>query len=133
MRFVDASEQFYKAVAEIPWTRGNDPWYYDQIRRVIGATFISVFEETVRDLERFVLVQGTNYSDIIETLTGLKRHHNVGGLPEDMVFDILEPLAGLYKHEIRKVAAELGLPKEIVWRQPFPGPVLETRSALGVL
>jgi GMP synthase (glutamine-hydrolysing) len=122
VRFVDASEKFYKAVAEIPWTWGNDPWYYDQIRLVIGTTFISVFEETVRDLGEFVLVQGTNYSDIIETITGLKRHHNVGGLPEDMAFDVLEPLAGLYKHEIRKIAEHLGLPQEIVWRQPFPGP-----------
>lgn len=122
VRFVDASGQFYKEVAEILWTWGNDPWYYDQIRLVIGATFIRVFEKTVQDLTGFVLVQGTNYADIIESITGLKRHHNVGGLPEDAIFDVLEPLAGLYKHEIRKVAGHLGLPKEIVWRQPFPGP-----------
>ena len=102
-------------------------------RKAIGEEFIRVFEEVARtDLAgaRF-LVQGTLYPDIIESGTRdaakIKSHHNVGGLPEDMDFDLVEPLRNLFKDEVRAVGEELGLPEEIVWRQPFPGPGLAIR------
>jgi GMP synthase (glutamine-hydrolysing) len=101
-------------------------------RKAIGETFIRVFEEVAKDVEgaRF-LVQGTLYPDIIESGTNdaavIKSHHNVGGLPEDMAFDLVEPLRPLFKDEVRAVGEELGLPEEIVWRQPFPGPGLAVR------
>jgi GMP synthase (glutamine-hydrolysing) len=102
-------------------------------RTIIGETFIRVFEEIARDdLEnaRF-LVQGTLYPDVIESGTRdaarIKSHHNVGGLPEDMTFTLVEPLRNLFKDEVRMVGEELGLPEEIVWRQPFPGPGLAVR------
>jgi GMP synthase (glutamine-hydrolysing) len=101
-------------------------------RKIIGETFIRVFEEVARDYEdsRF-LVQGTLYPDIVESGGGenavIKSHHNVGGLPEDMQFDLVEPLRHLFKDEVRAVGEELGLPEEIVWRQPFPGPGLGVR------
>jgi GMP synthase (glutamine-hydrolysing) len=102
-------------------------------RKVIGETFIRVFEEVARDeLEdaRF-LVQGTLYPDVIESGTRdaakIKSHHNVGGLPEDMTFTLVEPLRNLFKDEVRRVGEELGLVEDIVWRQPFPGPGLAVR------
>jgi GMP synthase (glutamine-hydrolysing) len=101
-------------------------------RKAIGETFIRLFEETARDVEdaRF-LVQGTLYPDVIESGTAdaatIKSHHNVGGLPEDMNFELVEPLRMLFKDEVRAVGQELGLPEEIVWRQPFPGPGLAVR------
>jgi GMP synthase (glutamine-hydrolysing) len=101
-------------------------------RMRIGETFIRVFEEESRRFEdaRF-LVQGTLYSDVIEsgskTAAKIKSHHNVGGLPADMDLELCEPLRWLFKDEVRKVGAELGLPDEIVWRQPFPGPGLAIR------
>ncbi|MGH8874964.1 MAG: glutamine-hydrolyzing GMP synthase, partial [Acidimicrobiia bacterium] len=102
-------------------------------RKIIGETFIRVFEEVARDeLEdaRF-LVQGTLYPDVIESGTRdaakIKSHHNVGGLPDDMEFELVEPLRDLFKDEVRAIGAELGLPEEIVWRQPFPGPGLAVR------
>jgi GMP synthase (glutamine-hydrolysing) len=101
-------------------------------RMRIGETFIRVFEEESRKFDdaRF-LVQGTLYSDVIEsgskTAAKIKSHHNVGGLPEDMDLELCEPLRWLFKDEVRKVGAELGLPDEIVWRQPFPGPGLAIR------
>jgi GMP synthase (glutamine-hydrolysing) len=99
---------------------------------VIGETFIRVFEEVAGDFSdaRF-LVQGTLYPDVIESGSGtaatIKTHHNVGGLPEDMKFELVEPLRDLFKDEVRAVGEELGLPEEIVWRQPFPGPGLAVR------
>jgi GMP synthase (glutamine-hydrolysing) len=111
-------------------------------RKAIGAEFIRVFEEEAAKLAgadgegaRF-LVQGTLYSDVIESGGGtgaatIKSHHNVGGLPEDMQFELVEPLRALFKDEVRAVGAELGLPERLVWRQPFPGPGLAIRVVGG--
>jgi len=101
-------------------------------RKTIGEEFIRVFEEVARDLkDTNFLVQGTLYPDIIESGTRdaarIKSHHNVGGLPEDMEFTLVEPLRNLFKDEVRAAGEELGLPEEIVWRQPFPGPGLAIR------
>jgi GMP synthase (glutamine-hydrolysing) len=121
---VDAADRFIAALAGI-----TDP---EQKRKIIGETFIRVFEEAAADLEdaRY-LVQGTLYPDVIESGTKdaakIKSHHNVGGLPDDMKFDLVEPLRDLFKDEVRAIGAELGLPEEIVWRQPFPGPGLAVR------
>ena len=108
-------------------------------RKIIGTEFIRVFEEVAADVAgqseepiRF-LVQGTLYPDVIESggtgkvTSTIKTHHNVGGLPKDMKFELIEPLRDLFKDEVRKVGEELGLPEEIVWRQPFPGPGLAVR------
>jgi GMP synthase (glutamine-hydrolysing) len=101
-------------------------------RKIVGETFIRVFEEVAADLAdtRF-LVQGTLYPDVIESGTKdaarIKSHHNVGGLPDDMHVELVEPLRDLFKDEVRAVGEELGLPEEIVWRQPFPGPGLAVR------
>jgi GMP synthase (glutamine-hydrolysing) len=111
-------------------------------RKAIGAEFIRVFEEEARKLDagagegpRF-LVQGTLYSDVIESGGGtgaatIKSHHNVGGLPDDLDFELVEPLRALFKDEVRAVGAELGLPDRLVWRQPFPGPGLAIRIVGG--
>jgi GMP synthase (glutamine-hydrolysing) len=112
-------------------------------RKAIGAEFIRVFEEEAAKLAassgaadaRF-LVQGTLYSDVIESGGGtgaatIKSHHNVGGLPEDLQFELVEPLRALFKDEVRAVGAELGLPERLVWRQPFPGPGLAIRIVGG--
>lgn len=96
-------------------------------RKIIGAEFIRVFEEEARKLEGIeFLAQGTIYPDIIES-DGVKAHHNVGGLPEDMQFELVEPLRLLYKDEVRMVGSVLGLPDGMVYRQPFPGPGLGVR------
>jgi GMP synthase (glutamine-hydrolysing) len=109
----------------------------EQKRKVIGAEFIRVFEEEAARLgnPKF-LVQGTLYSDVIESGGGtgaatIKSHHNVGGLPEDLEFELVEPLRMLFKDEVRAVGAELGLPERLVWRQPFPGPGLAIRIVGG--
>lgn len=121
---VKAADRFLEALKDV-----DDP---EQKRKAIGATFIRVFEEVAADFEdaRF-LVQGTLYPDIIESGTKdaarIKSHHNVGGLPDDLKFDLVEPLRNLFKDEVRAVGEELGLPEEIVWRQPFPGPGLAVR------
>ncbi len=106
-------------------------------RKAIGAEFIRVFEEEAAKIgdARF-LVQGTLYSDVIESGGGtgaatIKSHHNVGGLPEDLEFELVEPLRALFKDEVRAVGAELGLPERLVWRQPFPGPGLAIRVVGG--
>jgi GMP synthase (glutamine-hydrolysing) len=122
---VDKSELFLSNLVGV-----TDP---EAKRRIIGERFIRVFEEIARDAggdARF-LVQGTLYPDVIEsgsrTAAKIKSHHNVGGLPEDMEFELVEPLRDLFKDEVRRVGEELGLPEEIVWRQPFPGPGLAVR------
>jgi GMP synthase (glutamine-hydrolysing) len=121
---VDASERFLGRLAGV-----TDP---EDKRKRIGETFIRVFEQEADKLRdaRF-LVQGTLYSDVIEsgskTAAKIKSHHNVGGLPDDIEFELCEPLRWLFKDEVRRVGEELGLPDEIVWRQPFPGPGLAIR------
>jgi GMP synthase (glutamine-hydrolysing) len=121
---VKAADRFLEVLAGV-----TDP---EQKRKIIGETFIRVFEEVAREHRdaRF-LVQGTLYPDIIESGTDdaatIKSHHNVGGLPDDMNFELVEPLRNLFKDEVRRVGEELGLPEEIVWRQPFPGPGLAVR------
>ncbi len=121
---VKAADRFLDALDDV-----IDP---EAKRKKIGELFIRVFEEAAHDLDhaRF-LVQGTLYPDIVESGGGdnanIKSHHNVGGLPEDMDFELVEPLRNLFKDEVRAVGEELGLPEEIVWRQPFPGPGLAVR------
>lgn len=121
---VKAADRFLDRLAGIV-----DP---EQKRKIIGETFIRVFEEVAAELtDTPFLVQGTLYPDIIESGTRdaarIKSHHNVGGLPEDMQFQLVEPLRDLFKDEVRAVGEELGLPEDIVWRQPFPGPGLAVR------
>lgn len=129
---VNAQEKFLSALAGV-----RDP---EQKRKIIGREFIRTFEEAERKLVaeaardnepiRF-LVQGTLYPDVVESgggvTAGIKSHHNVGGLPDDLQFELVEPLRTLFKDEVRAIGAELGLPKEIVRRQPFPGPGLGIR------
>ena len=126
---VDASDRFLARLAGV-----SDP---EEKRKRIGREFIRVFEEEAAKLDdvRF-LVQGTLYSDVIESGGGtgaatIKSHHNVGGLPEDLEFELVEPLRALFKDEVRAVGAELGLPERFVWRQPFPGPGLAIRIVGG--
>ncbi len=121
---VKAEARFLEKLAGV-----TDP---EEKRKAIGETFIRVFEEEALKLSdaRF-LVQGTLYPDVIESgskdAAKIKSHHNVGGLPDDMQFELVEPLRDLFKDEVRAVGEELGLPEEIVWRQPFPGPGLAVR------
>ena len=122
--YVDASERFLNKLAGV-----SDP---EQKRKIIGAEFIRVFEEEARKLEGIeFLAQGTIYPDIVESGTKtakvVKSHHNVGGLPEDLAFQLVEPLRQLFKDEVRACGVELGLPDEMVYRQPFPGPGLGVR------
>jgi GMP synthase (glutamine-hydrolysing) len=127
---VKAEDRFFDALEGV-----TDP---EVKRKRIGELFIRVFEEVARDLGNEAgsaplefLVQGTLYPDVIESGSGhaanIKSHHNVGGLPEDLAFELVEPLRDLFKDEVRAVGAELGLPEDIVWRQPFPGPGLAVR------
>jgi GMP synthase (glutamine-hydrolysing) len=130
---VDAEERFLDKLQGV-----TDP---ETKRKLIGAEFIRVFEEEAAKLAEGgegakFLVQGTLYSDVIESGGGtgaatIKSHHNVGGLPEDLEFDLVEPLRALFKDEVRAVGAELGLPERLVWRQPFPGPGLAIRIVGG--
>lgn len=122
--YVDASERFLGKLENVA-----DP---EQKRKIIGSEFIRVFEEEARKLEGIdFLGQGTIYPDIIESGTKtakvVKSHHNVGGLPEDMHFELVEPLKQLFKDEVRACGLELGLPHKMVFRQPFPGPGLGVR------
>ncbi|WP_261134623.1 glutamine-hydrolyzing GMP synthase [Bacillus sp. Marseille-Q3570] len=121
---IDAKDRFLGKLKGV-----TDP---EQKRKIIGNEFIYVFDEEASKLEGIdYLAQGTLYTDIIESGTDtaqtIKSHHNVGGLPEDMKFQLIEPLNALFKDEVRKVGTELGLPDDIVWRQPFPGPGLGIR------
>ena len=124
----DAKERFLTALQGV-----IDP---EEKRKIIGREFIRVFEEAAREIasgnEVKFLVQGTLYPDIVESGGGsgtanIKSHHNVGGLPEDLKFELIEPLRHLFKDEVREVGIQLGLPPEIIWRQPFPGPGLAIR------
>ena len=121
---VKAEDRFLEALAGV-----TDP---ERKRKIIGETFIRIFEEVAEDIDNAAyLVQGTLYPDVIESGTKdaakIKSHHNVGGLPDDMHLQLIEPLRDLFKDEVRAVGEELGLPEEIVWRQPFPGPGLAVR------
>ena len=121
---IDARDRFLGNLAGV-----DDP---EKKRKIIGNEFIRVFEEESAQFDDFAyLAQGTLYTDIIESGTAtaqtIKSHHNVGGLPEDMKFKLVEPLKELFKDEVRKVGEACGLPKAIVWRQPFPGPGLAIR------
>ncbi|MFC6884328.1 MULTISPECIES: glutamine-hydrolyzing GMP synthase [Actinomadura] len=131
LHVVDARERFLAALDGV-----TDP---EQKRKIIGREFIRVFEEAAREIVGGAegepvefLVQGTLYPDVVESGGGtgaanIKSHHNVGGLPEDLRFELVEPLRTLFKDEVRRLGEQLGLPAEIVWRQPFPGPGLGIR------
>jgi GMP synthase (glutamine-hydrolysing) len=128
LKVVDAADRFLGALAGV-----TDP---ERKRKIIGREFIRVFEAAARevDAERHVefLVQGTLYPDVVESGGGtgtanIKSHHNVGGLPDDLAFTLIEPLRTLFKDEVRALGAELGLPEAMVWRHPFPGPGLGIR------
>jgi GMP synthase (glutamine-hydrolysing) len=133
LKVVDAAAEFVTALAGV-----TDP---EQKRKIIGREFIRAFEQAEREIAAEAgshgdavdfLVQGTLYPDVVESGGGtssasIKSHHNVGGLPEDLRFELVEPLRALFKDEVRQVGLELGLPAEIVWRQPFPGPGLAVR------
>ena len=125
---VDAKKQFLDALSGV-----EDP---EEKRKIIGREFIRSFEKAARDIatggEVEFLVQGTLYPDVVESGGGtgtanIKSHHNVGGLPDDLKFNLVEPLRTLFKDEVRQVGLQLGLPEEIIWRQPFPGPGLAVR------
>ncbi|GAA0959601.1 glutamine-hydrolyzing GMP synthase [Actinocorallia libanotica] len=128
LHVVDAEERFLSALAGV-----RDP---EEKRKIIGREFIRVFEAAAREISASedveFLVQGTLYPDVVESGGGtgtanIKSHHNVGGLPEDLQFSLIEPLRALFKDEVRALGEQLGLPPEIVWRQPFPGPGLGIR------
>jgi GMP synthase (glutamine-hydrolysing) len=135
LKVVDAADEFIRALAGV-----IDP---EQKRKIIGREFIRAFEQAAREITGAAanrehrapvgfLVQGTLYPDVVESGGGtgtanIKSHHNVGGLPADLAFELVEPLRTLFKDEVRSVGTELGLPPEIIWRQPFPGPGLGVR------
>ena len=122
---IRAADRYFDRLAGV-----TDP---EDKRKIVGELFIRIFEEHAGGLEDAkYLVQGTLYPDVIESggrdgASKIKSHHNVGGLPEDMTMELVEPLRNLFKDEVRRVGEELGLPEEIVWRQPFPGPGLSVR------
>ncbi|MBQ3925316.1 MAG: glutamine-hydrolyzing GMP synthase [Firmicutes bacterium] len=118
--YVDATDRFLGLLEDV-----TDP---EQKRKIIGGEFINVFAEEAAKQEGIeFLAQGTIYPDILESQDGIKAHHNVGGLPEDMDFELVEPVKLLYKDEVRVVGKQLGLPDDMVYRQPFPGPGLGVR------
>ena len=126
LRYVDAEDRFLRELQGV-----IDP---EEKRKIIGREFIYLFQEEASRLGRFeFLAQGTLYPDVIESVSvkgpsaTIKTHHNVGGLPDGMEFTLVEPLRELFKDEVRRLGAELGLPREILWRQPFPGPGLAVR------
>lgn len=118
--YVDATDRFLNKLAGV-----TDP---EEKRRIIGGEFIEVFAEEARKVDGVeFLAQGTIWPDILESEKGIKAHHNAGGLPEDMKFELVEPVRILFKDEVRVVGKELGLPDGMVYRQPFPGPGLGVR------
>ena len=119
--YVDATDRFLGKLVDV-----EEP---EAKRKIIGAEFIRVFEEEARKVGNEVsfLAQGTIYPDILESKDGVKAHHNVGGLPDDLQFELCEPVKLLYKDEVRVIGRELGLPENMVERQPFPGPGLGVR------
>ena len=118
--YVDASDRFLDKLAGV-----SDP---EAKRKIIGGEFIEVFAEEARKLDNIeFLAQGTIWPDILESEKGIKAHHNAGGLPEDMKFELVEPVKILFKDEVRVVGEALGLPSNMVYRQPFPGPGLGVR------
>ncbi|MBO4229395.1 MAG: glutamine-hydrolyzing GMP synthase [Clostridia bacterium] len=118
--YVDATDRFLDALAGV-----SDP---EKKRKIIGKLFIDVFAEEARKLTDIsFLAQGTIYPDILESKAGIKAHHNDGGLPDDLKFELCEPVKFLFKDEVRMVGKELGLPDSMVYRQPFPGPGLGVR------
>jgi GMP synthase (glutamine-hydrolysing) len=128
LRVVDASKLFLRRLRGV-----TEP---EQKRKIIGRTFVEVFEKSLKSIKGRAefLGQGTLYPDVIESVSIagnpaslIKTHHNVGGLPERMKLKLIEPLRQLFKDEVRRVGEALGLPKEVVWRQPFPGPGLGVR------
>ncbi|PKL62988.1 MAG: glutamine-hydrolyzing GMP synthase subunit GuaA [Methanomicrobiales archaeon HGW-Methanomicrobiales-2] len=120
LRVVDAADEFFEALAGI-----TDP---EEKRKAIGAKFVRIFEREAKRTGATMLLQGTIYPDRIESEGGIKSHHNVGGMPLDIKFKgVIEPLADLYKDEVRDVAGGLSLPTEIQHRMPFPGPGLAVR------
>jgi GMP synthase (glutamine-hydrolysing) len=133
LRVVEATDRFLDALRDV-----TDP---EEKRKIIGREFIRVFEDAEREVVAEAgahgesvefLVQGTLYPDVVESGGGegaanIKSHHNVGGLPDDLQFTLIEPLRALFKDEVRQVGEQLGLPPEIVWRHPFPGPGLAIR------
>jgi len=128
LKVVDARERFLKVLAGV-----TDP---ETKRKIIGTEFIRVFEDAAREISANepidFLVQGTLYPDVVESGCGegtanIKSHHNVGGLPDDLQFKLVEPLRTLFKDEVRQAGLTMGLPEEIIWRQPFPGPGLAIR------
>src|SRR4029078_2364949 len=123
---VNSKNKFYSSLKDL-----SDP---EQKRKAIGKTFIDVFDEEAHRIKDVKwLAQGTIYPDVIESVSvkgpsaTIKSHHNVGGLPDKMKLKLVEPLRELFKDEVRRVGAELGLPEDMVWRQPFPGPGLAVR------
>ncbi len=124
---VNAADEYFAALAG-----ETDP---EKKRKIVGEKFIRIFEKEAKELgQPPFLVQGTIYPDVVESSAPdrnkadkIKTHHNVGGLPEDMTFELVEPLRYLFKDEVRAVGEALGLPSEMVWRQPFPGPGLTVR------
>ena len=127
LHYEDATGVFLRKLRGV-----TDP---ERKRKIIGRTFVEVFQRATKKAgaARF-LAQGTTYPDVIESVSiagnpaaMIKSHHNVGGLPKNMKFELLEPLRALFKDEVREVGAQLGLPREVVWRQPFPGPGLAVR------
>ncbi len=118
--YVDAVDRFLNKLAGV-----SDP---ETKRKIIGGEFIEVFAEEARKLDGITfLAQGTIWPDILESERGIKAHHNAGGLPEDMKFELVEPVRPLFKDEVRVVGKQLGLPDSMVFRQPFPGPGLGVR------
>jgi GMP synthase (glutamine-hydrolysing) len=118
--YVDATDRFLDKLAGV-----TDP---EEKRKIIGGEFIEVFAEEARKLDGVeFLAQGTIWPDILESEAGIKAHHNAGGLPEDLQFELVEPVRILFKDEVRVVGKELGLPDSMVYRQPFPGPGLGVR------